>query len=138
MNLKDHIKQSEGLSLTLYKCPAGKLTIGYGHNIESLGITQEVADFILEGDIQAAKKDALSIFPNLQTFPHDKQLAIIDMVFNMGKPTFLKFKKMIAAIKTRDWQEAGKQAQDSKWYRQVGNRGKKVVALLTGIDISEY
>ncbi len=138
MDLRKFIAENEGLSLKLYKCPAGKLTIGYGHNIEDLGITKETAYFILEGDIQTAKRDTISIFPDMLKLPHDKQVAIIDMVFNMGKPTFLKFEKMIAAINKRDWIEAGKQAKDSKWYRQVGDRGKKVVSLLTGIDTSEY
>ena len=29
--LIEKIKEFEGCSLTAYKCPAGKLTIGYGH-----------------------------------------------------------------------------------------------------------
>ena len=138
MNLLKFIKENEGLSLKMYKCPADKWTIGYGHNIEDLGITQEAANFIFEGDIDAARKDALSIFPSLLVFPQEKQIAIIDMIFNMGKPTFLKFEKMIAAIKIRDWREAGKQAKDSKWFKQVGNRGPRVVALLSNLNTSEF
>ena len=30
-NILDLIKHFEGLNLKAYKCPAGKLTIGYGH-----------------------------------------------------------------------------------------------------------
>lgn len=29
--LIEKIKEFEGCSLTAYKCPAGKMTIGYGH-----------------------------------------------------------------------------------------------------------
>ena len=37
-------KLAEGLSLKPYRCPAGKLTIGYGHNLEANGISEEIAN----------------------------------------------------------------------------------------------
>ena len=42
------IKKHEGLSLKPYKCTAGKLTIGYGRNIEDKGISQEEAERFLD------------------------------------------------------------------------------------------
>ena len=38
------IKQSEGLRLGIYRCPAGRLTIGYGTNVEY--IDQDEAEYL--------------------------------------------------------------------------------------------
>lgn len=49
------IKEFEGCKLTAYKCPAGVLTIGYGHTgkdvTEGLTITQEEATELLYDDL---------------------------------------------------------------------------------------
>ena len=41
----------EGLRLGVYRCPAGKLTIGVGRNLEDRGITEEEAYYLLRNDI---------------------------------------------------------------------------------------
>ena len=43
----DLIKKHEGLRLFPYKCSVGKLTIGYGRNIEDTGISKEEAETLL-------------------------------------------------------------------------------------------
>jgi lysozyme len=53
--------------------------------------------------------------------------ALTDMVYNMGAPTFLKFKRMNAAIDRGDWIAAAEEARQSQWYRQVGARAKRIV-----------
>jgi GH24 family phage-related lysozyme (muramidase) len=40
---RELLKELEGLYLTPYQCPAGKWTIGYGHNLEANGLTAEEA-----------------------------------------------------------------------------------------------
>ncbi len=50
------VKQFEGLSLTAYVCPAGVLTIGYGHTgadvYKGMKITQAKAEQLLASDLQ--------------------------------------------------------------------------------------
>lgn len=41
MTLRDRVKLAEGLSLTPYVCPAGKLSIGWGRNLEDVGLTDD-------------------------------------------------------------------------------------------------
>jgi lysozyme len=55
---------------------------------------------------------------------------LTDMIFNLGSTRFRKFKKMIKAIKNNDWELAGEEAKDSKWYKQVGKRGEEIVKQL--------
>lgn len=56
----DLIKTFEGCKLTAYRCPAGVLTIGYGHTgkdvKEGLKITQEKAEQLLASDLAAFEK----------------------------------------------------------------------------------
>ena len=116
----------------LYKCLAKKWTCGYGHNIGDNGISDAVAEMLLREDIQQAYYDLISIFPQFYTFSEMRQNALIDMMFNLGKTRFLKFKKMIAAIEMNHWDLAADEAKDSDWYKQVGNRAERDVSMLRG------
>ena len=42
----EQIKKHEGLELKVYTCTAGRLTIGYGRNLEDRGITEEEALYL--------------------------------------------------------------------------------------------
>ena len=60
--LIEQLKKHEGLVLKPYKCPVGKLTIGYGHNLEDNGLSQSVCEYILIEDIEEAKRNLYAIF----------------------------------------------------------------------------
>ncbi len=135
MNLKDRIKQHEGLRLTRYLCPAGFQTIGYGHRIlpeeNFYRITKEDAERLLNKDISIARKDAMTIFPEFSDFSQNRQEVLIELLFNLGRPRFLGFRHMIHAINIDDWDTAAMELQDSKWYGQVGKgRGDLLIKLL--------
>ena len=51
------LKEDEGLRLKPYRCTAKKLTIGYGRNIEDVGITEEEANHLLLNDIGETEKE---------------------------------------------------------------------------------
>lgn len=82
----DLIKQFEGLKLEAYVCPAGKLTIGYGHtNGVKSGqtITKEQAEDLVKQDYDSACKDVLSL---VKVPINQNQLgALASFVFNLGK-----------------------------------------------------
>ena len=71
----------------------------------------------------------MEIFPRFYAFPVEKQNAIIDMLYNLGKTRFKKFIKMIAAINEEDWERAAEEAKDSRWFKQVKSRGKEIVEI---------
>jgi len=52
------------------------------------------------------------------------------MDFNLGKPRFLTFKKLIQAVKEGDFKKAAEEAKNSRWCRQVGKRCEDVYNLL--------
>ena len=51
---------------------------------------------------------------------------ILNMAFNLGLTRLQKFKKMIAALRIRDYETAAIEMKDSKWYNQVGSRAKRL------------
>lgn len=117
------IKQHEGLSLKAYKDTEGVLTIGYGHNLEDFVIPQHTADAWLDIDIQEAIDEAGKLL-FIEKLGRARRNVIIEMVFNLGLPRFLKFKKMIDAVVDSDWEQAATEMLDSKWAEQVGDRAQ--------------
>ena len=90
---KEIIKPSEGLRLEVYKCPAGKPTIGYGHLIQRADgvlqcITQEQAEWLLEQDIGIAfTAVCTSVIVKLNVA---QMASLISFVFNVGRGNFAK------------------------------------------------
>ena len=136
MTITELIKKNEGFKknkagrFILYRCTANKLTTGYGRNAEDNGFSQDEVDLMVENDISEAIKDLRRIFKHLSSFTQNRQIALIDMMFNLGYVRFSRFKKMISAIKKSDWIEAANQAKDSRWYNQVGARAERNVLTL--------
>lgn len=62
--MKEQMKRWEGLRLEAYRCPAGVLTIGYGHTGNdvsgSLKITEGVADLLFEQDVEKVERQVSS------------------------------------------------------------------------------
>ena len=131
------LKRQEGFRAEVYKCPAGKNTIGYGHNIDAdpvynvadfdCGITGPQAEGFLVEDIHLAREELFGRFPEMRTLKPARQDSLINLVFNIGLPSFSGFRRMILAIRHGDFEEAAHQMLDSKWRRDVGpNRSHEV------------
>ena len=130
------LKRDEGLRLRPYKDSVGILTIGYGRNLEEVGLSPEEAEMLLQHDISSAHNSCISLFGlNVWTsINQDRKAALVNMMFNLGYPRFRKFKNMRKAILDDDWQTAADEAENSKWFTQVGNRAVRIVkALRTGV-----
>jgi lysozyme len=130
--LENMLIRHEGLKLKPYRCTAGKLTIGVGRNIEDNGITEAEARMMLRYDIEVSRSPLLKYkwFSELNT---PRQDAIINMVFNLGLPRFLRFKKTIAFLQAKDWNNAAIEMMNSTWAKQVGQRAVELSAIiLTG------
>jgi len=121
--------RQEGLRLKLYKDSVGKLTIGIGHCIEDDGITEAMANFILDEDIALHRAQASSL-PMFYSLDPVRQDVLVNMVFNMGLPRVKGFVKMLAALADQDWEEAASEMRDSKWAMQVGNRAIELAQMI--------
>jgi GH24 family phage-related lysozyme (muramidase) len=144
------IRRHEGLRLTCYRDTAGKLTVGYGLNLDAgaakaicaslkldyeairngAAITEAQADAILDLQLGMVNAQAKTLFPNFQQMPADVQSVVQDVIFNVGLGKFLTFVHTIDSLRAGDWAAAADNLQDSLWYHQVGTRGIEDVALL--------
>ena len=124
------LKRHEGLGLKVYLCTGKKQTIGYGRNLDDVGITEVEAEYLLKFDTLRSIADVEDIFPAFHGFTENRQIALANMMFNLGKTRFRKFRKMIDAVNVGDWIMAAFEAKDSRWYGQVGARAIELVYLL--------
>ena len=133
-DLIKQIKEHEGLRLKPYKCPAGKLTIGYGHNLEDNGLTKTACEYILIEDIEEAKKNFYAVFTKdfFGTLKDNQKIALIDMMFNLGLSRFLTFKKFILAVKQRNFDRASVEIIHSKAYTQAKRRYQLLAEQILG------
>lgn len=85
----DLIKRFEGFSHTVYICPAGYPTIGYGHVVKPQereqfagGITTAQAEVLLRQDVQTAERAVLRLITVPLT--NGQFDALVSFTFNLG------------------------------------------------------
>jgi lysozyme len=128
--LTNELVRDEGMRTKPYLCTAGKLTIGVGRNIEDVGITEDEARYLLENDIRRVEGELDQAFPWWRQLSDRRQRALANMAFNLGAQRLRGFAKMIKALAGAQYEEAARQALDSKWSRQVGARAERIAAMI--------
>lgn len=141
--LKRLLIHHEGLSLTPYRCTGNKWTIGVGHNFEDnpftteemleilhKGFTHEVAMLILDNDIHRTQEDLTTVFTWYQSLDRVRRDVITNMAFNLGVPRLMGFRRMVAAIRQKDYEGASAEMLDSKWAKQVGQRAEDLAHMM--------
>ena len=119
----------EGEHLKPYLCPAGKLTIGVGRNLEDNGITQEESRFLLLNDIARCEREMEQFF-FCGKIGEVREAVVMDMLFNLGLPRFRTFRKMIAALDRAKYDLAADEMLDSRWAQQVGQRAIRLADMM--------
>ena len=130
MNQIDRLVEFEGLKLKPYRCSKGFLTIGIGRNLDTKGISEEEALFMLQNDIDECNEDLKKIFPKWLEFSGGQRVALRDVRFNHGSKGFRLFKKMIKAIQDNDWEVAAKELLDSVYAKKLPERANANAELL--------
>ena len=86
--LIEKVKEFEGFRGTAYKCPAGKLTIGYGHTKDvkpGQKMSEAEATRILEDELYDIYEYILSASKGIYRFSENQTLALTSFCFNGGK-----------------------------------------------------
>jgi lysozyme len=120
----------EGLRLKPYRDTSGKLTLGVGRNLEDVGITREEALLLLDNDIARVRHEVERAFAWFSRLNPARRDVVLNMVFNLGLSRFRRFRKVIAAIKARDWEQAAREMLASLWARQVGRRARELAEMM--------
>jgi lysozyme len=132
--LRDLLKQrlilDEGLRLKPYRCSAGKYTIGVGHNLEAKGISQKVADLILEEDMDEAINGADSLINNFSDLSKARQVVLCSMVFQMGLDGMKAWKNTLSCIQRGEFKSAAYNMGLSLWARQTPERAQRLMKMM--------
>lgn len=133
--LVERVKESEGLRLNAYRCTAGVLTIGYGHNCQSspvpgikkVGdrITKEQAEVLFEQDLSACVWRVRNALPWVTELNAPRQAVLYDGAFQLGLGGLLKFKNTLAMLKAGDYEGASRGLLSSLWAKQTPGRVKR-------------
>ena len=107
--IRTRIKLHEGFSSTVYACPTGHLTIGWGHMLkegddfaEGVEYDKAILEELFEKDFMIAVKDTDKIINEHELeLPGIAYEVLVEMCFQLGRPRVLKFKKMKLFLKTQ-------------------------------------
>ena len=158
------IKTHEGERFKAYEDSEGHLTVGYGHKVKSgdkdmngypllyknQPISKEQADRWFQEDLQKSIRQASSI-PGFDQMSGNRQMAMIDLTFNMGFGWTTKFPNAYKLIKAGAasiipeqknnlWEWASnelaykdgrnKSNGHSDWWQQTKTRAPKIVKMV--------
>lgn len=128
--LHDMIIRHEGMRLKPYRCPAGKLTIGVGRNLDDNGISHAEAMMMLDNDIHQAQVEAAKTFAWFESLSPARKDVIVSMLFNMGMFRFSRFTKFFMAVAEKDFEKAASEMLNSLWAAQVGSRAVELSEMM--------
>jgi lysozyme len=130
MNLTQMIELHEGRRQKLYKCTAGKWSIGVGRNLEDRGMSNPEIDFLRDNDIALSRQELTMKLPWFSGLDPVRQAVLIDMHFNMGWSTLSQFTNTLGFIQRGEHEKAASAMLQSKWASQVGNRAKRLSKMM--------
>jgi len=131
--LMAQLREDEGESREVYRDSFGNLTVGVGHLVTKYdtlcsgdSISTDRMEAFFFWDLNQAINSSKRVFANFDNLPEAAQEVIVNMMFNLGAPRFNRFRKFISAVKSRNWQVAANEMEQSLWWHQVGDRAKRL------------
>jgi lysozyme len=130
------LKLDEGVVDTPYKDSLGFWTIGVGRfigkDIYKLRLSERIINEMLIEDMEEAWQAVIRIFgwDLFKDWSAARQLATINLAFNLGQKRLEMFTNTIAAIKKGNWNEAADHLQKSLWAKQVKSRSVRVIHMI--------
>lgn len=130
------VKGHEGFRAEPYVCPAGRWTVGYGHNLEAHGltggqchfllrqgwlhltITREGAEYLMGAQLARLERQCETHFDFWHALNDARQNVLVEMAFQLGFDGLRGFRRMLAALRRHDYAGAAREGLDSKWARE--------------------
>jgi len=122
-NVIADIEKEEGFSGTPYKDSLGFDTIGYG---TLLPLSRKEAEAILKMRLEASLNELSYSKAIYQFLPDEVKEILANMVYQLGVPKLLQFKKMWNALDGSDYKTASEEMINSRWAKQTPARAKRL------------
>ena len=130
------LRHHEGVRNVAYQDTKGIWTVGVGHNLNE-PLSDAAVSQIFQDDLTNVIIEAENAFPWFHELDEVRQAAVIDLLFNMGLPTFLTFVNTITHIAGGRFDEAGDELLRgsapggiSWYYHDVGRRAETISRML--------
>lgn len=134
------VKKAEGFRLKAYRCSAGVLTVGYGHNCESSpvpgvkkvgdSISHEQAEVLFERDLSKCVWQVRENLPWVINLNAPRQAVLYEMAFQLGLGGMLGFKNTLLHIERGNYADGAAGFLSSKWAKQTPGRVRRLAAQL--------
>ncbi len=141
----DTIARNEGFRSNVYRCSAGKLTIGYGFTakqyVDMKYMSKADADKVLSTYVDACLTSVDSIKGITVTLNDNQKAVLADMIYHFGSGAIHNATDLIAAINSGDdtkvaaqlgrWNKQKKRDKDGKLVKD--SNGKQVYETVAGL-----
>lgn len=155
--LRHELEADEGCLRMRYLCPAGKWTVGIGHNLEGkrfrpetwaairaewphvanallddvVRLSDGLIDRILRDDVSDAVTDLDALWIGWRALSERRKRALINLSFQLGQDRFRAFRRFWAAMRAHQFDEAAHELRDSLWYHQTqASRTERVIRFM--------
>ena len=138
----NQLKTDEGFRNRAYHCTAGRLTIGYGYNLDANplrlssieiayahthGMPEVEAERLLKLMVAQVQKELEQHFHWFSNLNEVRRGALINMAYNLGINGLLKFTSFLGFLEYGDYQHASLAGINSLWAKQVHGRAKRLM-----------
>lgn len=133
--LKDVIRLNEGVRHGIYLDKRKKVTVGVGFNLsrkdagdkfrqagidvvalatKKVPLSHTQIEMLFDLSMMDVLKEVREVVKDFDSLSSGRQIALADMMFQLGKPKFLKFKRMLSHVNNKNWPKAAEQLLDSE------------------------
>lgn len=130
---KQELEKDEGRVRHAYQDSLGYWTIGVGRLIDKRlggGLRDDEINYLLNNDVEEAHVTAQKLVKNFDDLTSNRKAVILHLAFNLGYTKLVKFVNTLKAVNEGRWEDAARGMENSLWYRQVGDRSKRLVKLM--------
>lgn len=154
-SLTAELTADEGKRYRRYLCPAGKWTIGIGHNVEGkqfrpatwaaikaehpmldnallddqVTLSEDLVQLIFADDVEDAVRDLDAIWDGWRDVSEARKRALINLSFQLGQQRLRAFVRFWRSMMAGAFNNAGDELKESMWYHQTQpSRTARVIA----------
>lgn len=126
-----YIAAEEGFRQHPYRCTAGKLTIGYGFNLDDTGLSEAESVAILHMRLGVLRTILVKYLPWFSSLNEARQAALLSMAYQMGVSGLLSFSTSLGLMAAGQWEEASRQMLNSRWAtKQTPERARRTAYMV--------
>ena len=119
------LQADEGFRAHPYRDTAGRLTVGFGTNLDA-GLTRDEGAYLLRSRLDRNGRELATLWKPFRMMRPEIQGALVEMAYQLGPAGVLEFKRMLAALSARDYETAAREALASRWATETPKRARRV------------